>query len=57
MVANILRSEKRLIPLSISPAPRVTLPLEVNGLIAADFIRDRDIYVMSQRGTVFSNRR
>src|SRR5712664_1486801 len=29
-------------------------PLEVNGLIAADFIRDRDIYVVSQRGTMFS---
>jgi hypothetical protein len=29
-------------------------PLDVNGLIAADFIRDRDIVVMSQRGTMFS---
>jgi pimeloyl-ACP methyl ester carboxylesterase len=29
-------------------------PLEVNGLIAADFIRDRDIVVVSQRGTMFS---
>ena len=28
--------------------------MEVNGLIAADFIRDRDIVVMSQRGTMFS---
>jgi pimeloyl-ACP methyl ester carboxylesterase len=28
--------------------------LEVNGLIAADFIRDRDILVVSQRGTWFS---
>ncbi len=27
-------------------------PLEVNGLIAADFIRDRDIYVVSQRGSM-----
>jgi pimeloyl-ACP methyl ester carboxylesterase len=29
-------------------------PLEVNGLITADFIRDRDIFVVSQRGTWFS---
>jgi pimeloyl-ACP methyl ester carboxylesterase len=28
--------------------------LDVNGRIAADFIRDRDIVVMSQRGTMFS---
>ena len=28
--------------------------LEINALIAADFIRDRDIYVVSQRGTMFS---
>ena len=43
------------IPLSISPAGRATSPpLEVNGFIAADFIRDRDIYVVSQRGTMFS---
>ena len=40
--------------LSISPADRATSPPEVNGLIAADFIRDRDIYVVSQRGTMFS---
>jgi hypothetical protein len=29
-------------------------PLEVNALIAADFIRDRGILVVSQRGTMFS---
>jgi pimeloyl-ACP methyl ester carboxylesterase len=29
-------------------------PLEINGLIAADFIRDRDILVVSQRGTMLS---
>jgi pimeloyl-ACP methyl ester carboxylesterase len=29
-------------------------PLEVNGLITADFIRDRDIFVVSERGTWFS---
>jgi pimeloyl-ACP methyl ester carboxylesterase len=29
-------------------------PLDVNGLIAANFIRDRDILVVSQRGTMFS---
>jgi pimeloyl-ACP methyl ester carboxylesterase len=30
------------------------VPLEINSLIAADFIRDRDVYGVSQRGTMFS---
>ena len=33
---------------------QIIAPLDVNGLIAADFIRDRDILVVSQRGTMFS---
>jgi len=38
----------------LAGGPGDIAPLEVNGLIAADFIRDRDIVVMSQRGTWFS---
>jgi pimeloyl-ACP methyl ester carboxylesterase len=38
----------------LAGGPGDIAPLEVNGLIAADFIRDRDIVVMSQRGTLFS---
>lgn len=48
-------SEKRADPIVyLSGGPGDIAPLEVNGLIAADFIRDRDILVMSQRGTMFS---
>jgi hypothetical protein len=38
----------------LAGGPGDIAPLEVNGFIAADFIRDRDILVMSQRGTMFS---
>jgi pimeloyl-ACP methyl ester carboxylesterase len=38
----------------LAGGPGDIAPLEVNGFIAADFIRDRDIYVVSQRGTMFS---
>ncbi|MGH8275836.1 MAG: alpha/beta fold hydrolase [Steroidobacteraceae bacterium] len=38
----------------LAGGPGDIAPLEVNGLIAADFIRDRDILVVSQRGTLFS---
>src|SRR5437868_9648742 len=38
----------------LAGGPGDIVPLEVNGLIAADFIRDRDILAMSQRGTMFS---
>jgi pimeloyl-ACP methyl ester carboxylesterase len=38
----------------LAGGPGDIAPLEVNGLIAADFIRDRDILVVSQRGTWFS---
>jgi pimeloyl-ACP methyl ester carboxylesterase len=38
----------------LAGGPGDIAPLDVNGLIAADFIRDRDIYVVSQRGTMFS---
>ncbi|MFZ1070314.1 MAG: alpha/beta fold hydrolase, partial [Methyloceanibacter sp.] len=38
----------------LAGGPGDIAPLEVNGLIAADFIRDRDVYVVSQRGTMFS---
>jgi pimeloyl-ACP methyl ester carboxylesterase len=38
----------------LAGGPGDIAPLEVNGLIAADFIRDRDILVLSQRGTMFS---
>jgi hypothetical protein len=47
--------EKRADPIVyLAGGPGDIAPLEVNGLIAADFIRDRDIVVMSQRGTMFS---
>jgi pimeloyl-ACP methyl ester carboxylesterase len=38
----------------LAGGPGDIAPLEVNGFIAADFIRDRDIFVVSQRGTMFS---
>ena len=38
----------------LAGGPGDIAPLDVNGLIAADFIRDRDIMIMSQRGTMFS---
>jgi hypothetical protein len=38
----------------LADAPGDIAALEINGLIAADFIRDRDIYVVSQRGSMFS---
>ena len=48
-------SEKRPDPVVyLAGGPGDIAPLEVNGLIAADFIRDRDILVLSQRGTMFS---
>jgi hypothetical protein len=48
-------TEKRPDPVVyLAGGPGDIAPLEVNGLIAADFIRDRDIAVMSQRGTMFS---
>src|SRR6476659_9747015 len=47
--------EKRPDPLVyLAGGPGDIAPLEVNGFIAADFIRDRDILVVSQRGTWFS---
>src|SRR5262245_42950525 len=47
--------EKRADPIVyLAGGPGDIAPLDVNGLIAADFIRDRDIVVMSQRGTMFS---
>jgi hypothetical protein len=47
--------EKRADPVVyLAGGPGDVAPLEVNGLIAADFIRDRDILVVSQRGTMFS---
>src|ERR1700722_8675812 len=47
--------EKRADPVVyLAGGPGDLAPLEVNGLIAADFIRDRDILVVSQRGTMFS---
>jgi hypothetical protein len=39
----------------LAGGPGDIAPLEINGLIAADFIRDRDIFVVSQRGTMFSD--
>jgi pimeloyl-ACP methyl ester carboxylesterase len=39
----------------LAGGPGDIAPLEVNELVAADFIRDRDIVVMSQRGTMFSD--
>ncbi|MGB6923540.1 MAG: alpha/beta hydrolase, partial [Methyloceanibacter sp.] len=48
-------AEKRPDPVVyLAGGPGDIAPLEVNGLIAAGFIRDRDIVVMSQRGTMFS---
>jgi len=48
-------SEKRADPVVyLAGGPGDIAPLEVNELIAADFIRDRDILVVSQRGTMFS---
>jgi pimeloyl-ACP methyl ester carboxylesterase len=38
----------------LAGGPGDIAPLEINGFIAADFIRDRDVYVVSQRGTMFS---
>ena len=38
----------------LTGGPGGIAPLEINGLIAADFIRDRDILVMSERGTMFT---
>jgi pimeloyl-ACP methyl ester carboxylesterase len=47
--------EKRADPIVyLAGGPGDIAPLDVNGLIAADFIRDRDILVVSQRGTMFS---
>src|SRR6476469_8641056 len=47
--------EKRADPVVyLAGGPGDIAPLEVNGLIAADFIRDRDILVVSQRATTFS---
>jgi pimeloyl-ACP methyl ester carboxylesterase len=47
--------EKRADPVVyLAGGPGDIAPLDVNGLIAADFIRDRDILVVSQRGTMFS---
>ena len=38
----------------LAGGPGDIAPLEVNDVIAANFIRDRDILVVSQRGTMFS---
>jgi pimeloyl-ACP methyl ester carboxylesterase len=38
----------------LAGGPGDIAPLEINGFVAAGFIRDRDIYVVSQRGTMFS---
>src|SRR6476619_5989785 len=47
--------EKRADPVVyLAGGPGDIAPLEVNGLIAADFIRERDILAVSQRGTMFS---
>jgi pimeloyl-ACP methyl ester carboxylesterase len=47
--------EKRADPVVyMAGGPGDIAPLEVNGLNAANFIRDRDILVVSQRGTMFS---
>ena len=57
MVANFpARSlEKRADPVVyLAGGPGDIAPLEANAFIAADFIRDRDILVVSQRGTMFS---
>jgi pimeloyl-ACP methyl ester carboxylesterase len=48
-------AEKRPDPVVyLAGGPGDIAPLEVNGFIAANFIRDREIVVMSQRGTMFS---
>ena len=48
-------AEKRADPVVyLAGGPGDIAPLEVNGLIAADFIGERDILVVSQRGTMFS---
>ena len=48
-------TEKRPDPVVyLAGGPGDIVPLEVNAFIAADFIRDRDIFAMSQRGTMFS---
>ena len=47
--------EKRTDPVVyLAGGPGDIAPLDVNRLIAANFIRDRDILVVSQRGTMFS---
>jgi pimeloyl-ACP methyl ester carboxylesterase len=47
--------EKRPDPvIYLAGGPGDIAPLDVNGLITTDFIRDRDILVVSQRGTMFS---
>src|SRR5215469_16518277 len=47
--------EKRPDPvIYLAGGPGDIAPLDVNALITADFIRDRDILVVSQRGTWFS---
>src|SRR5262245_56116273 len=38
----------------LAGGPGDIAPFEVNALVAADFIRDRDIVVVSQRGTMLS---
>jgi pimeloyl-ACP methyl ester carboxylesterase len=38
----------------LAGGPGDITPLEINALIAADVIRDRDVYAVSQRGTMFS---
>ena len=48
-------AEKRTDPVVyLTGGPGGIAPLEINGLIVADFIRDRDILVMSERGTMFT---
>ena len=47
--------EKRADPVVyLAGGPGDIAPLDVNAYIAADFIRDRDFLVVSQRGTMFS---
>jgi pimeloyl-ACP methyl ester carboxylesterase len=40
--------------LYLEGGPGDIAPLEINGILTANFIRDRDIWVVSQRGTWFS---
>jgi pimeloyl-ACP methyl ester carboxylesterase len=48
-------AEKRPDPVVyLAGGPGDIVPLEVNAFVAAGFIRDRDVYAMSQRGTMFS---